>query len=81
MATAKKEVENAAVETAAKEEPHESTYSVDEYCKAGVVGVVGGKRYSKDLIKAAFMVAGVKNATPTEAADIVSKFANKEVEN
>jgi len=78
MATAKKEAENAAVETAAKEEPHESTYSVEEYCKAGVVG---GKRYSKDLIKAAFKVAGVKNATPTEAADIVSKFANKEVEN
>ncbi len=78
MATAKKEAENAAVETAAKEELHESTYSADEYCKAGVVG---GKRYSKDLIKAAFKVAGVKNATPTEAADIVSKFANKEVEN
>lgn len=78
MATAKKEAENAAVETAAKEELHESTYSVDEYCKAGVVG---GKRYSKDLIKAAFKVAGVKNATPTEAAGIVSKFANKEVEN
>lgn len=78
MATAKKEAENAAVETAAKEELHESTYSVEEYCKAGVVG---GKRYSKDLIKAAFMVAGVKNATPTEAVDIVSKFANKEVEN
>lgn len=78
MATAKKETENAAVETAAKEELHESTYSVEEYCKAGVVG---GKRYSKDLIKAAFKVAGVKNATPTEAADIVSKFANKEVEN
>lgn len=78
MATAKKEAENAAVETAAKEELHESTYSVEEYCKAGVVG---GKRYSKDLIKAAFKVAGVKNATPTEAADIVSKFANKEVEN
>lgn len=78
MATAKKEAENAAVETAAKEELHESTYSVDEYCKAGVVG---GKRYSKDLIKAAFKVAGIENATPTEAADIVSKFANKEVEN
>lgn len=78
MATAKKEAENAAVETAAKEELHESTYSAEEYCKAGVVG---GKRYSKDLIKAAFKVAGVKNATPTEAADIVSKFANKEVEN
>ena len=78
MATAKKEAENAAVETAAKEELHESTYSVEEYCKAGVVG---GKRYSKDLIKAAFKVAGVKNATPTEAADIVSTFANKEVEN
>ena len=78
MATAKKEAENAAVETAAKEELHESTYSVEEYCKAGVAG---GKRYSKDLIKAAFKVAGVKNATPTEAADIVSKFANKEVEN
>lgn len=78
MATAKKEAENAAVETAAKEELYESTYSVEEYCKAGVVG---GKRYSKDLIKAAFKVAGVKNATPTEAADIVSKFANKEVEN
>lgn len=78
MATAKKEAENAAVETAAKEELHESTYSVEEYCKAGVVG---GKRYSKDLIKAAFKVAGVKDATPTEAADIVSKFANKEVEN
>ena len=78
MATAKKEAENAAVETAAKEELHESTYSADEYCKAGVVG---GKRYSKDLIKAAFKVAGVKNATPTEAADIVSKFSKKEVEN
>ena len=78
MATAKKEAENAAVETAAKEELHESTYSVEEYCKAGVVG---GKRYSKDLIKGAFKVAGVKKATPTEAADIVSKFANKEVEN
>ena len=37
MATAKKEAENAAVETAAKEELHESTYSVEEYCKAGVV--------------------------------------------
>lgn len=78
MATAKKEAESAVVETAVKEELHESTYSADEYCKAGVVG---GKRYSKDLIKAAFMIAGVKNATPTEAADIVSKFANKEVEN
>ena len=73
MATAKKEAENAAVETAAKEELHESTYSVEEYCKAGVVG---GKRYSKDLIKAAFKVAGVKNATPTEEAAIVSKYAH-----
>lgn len=78
MATAKKNAESTVVETAVKEETHDNTYSVNEFCR---VGVISGRRYRKDLIIAAFKVAGVENATPKEAAVIVANFANKEVEN
>lgn len=51
------------------------TYTVDEYANAPQsLGVS-----SPDIIRAAFKVAGKKEATTEEAKAIVNKFKNKEV--
>ena len=38
-------------------------------------------KYSPDIVRAAFAVAGKKEATKAEAEELVKKFANKEVKN
>lgn len=71
---AKAENEAITAATAAKKAP---TYTVDELANAA--GKAFGKAYSPDLVRAAFMVAGKKEATKEEAEAIVKAFAERKV--
>ena len=62
--------------TGAEKEP-EATYTADEFAKAAAK--VFSKAYSPDIVRAAFAMAGKKEATKAEAKKIVEEFAKKEV--
>ena len=66
-------------ETEAAEKPTVPVYTAEEYARAAAK-VFDGK-YSPDIVRAAFAVAGKKEATKAEAEELVKKFANKEVKN
>lgn len=53
------------------------TYTAEEFAKAA--GTVFDKPYNQDIVMAAFKMAGKSEATKAEAAEIVSRFLNKEV--
>lgn len=57
----------------------ESTYTINEFAKAAATAFE--RPYSPDIVRAAFAVAGKKEATKAEAEELVKKFANKEVKN
>lgn len=83
--TAQANISTADAETGVNEAPGAPTvandagplYGVEEYARAA--GKVFSKPYSPDIVRAAFAVAGKKEATKAEAEEIVKKFANKEV--
>ena len=87
MATTKKPTE--ATETAEQVQADNSraetvkaekeVYTAEEYARAAAKVFEG--KYSPDIVRAAFAVAGKKEATKAEAEELVKKFANKEVEN
>lgn len=54
-------------------------YTAEEYARAATKVFEG--KYSPDIVRAAFAVAGKKEATKAEAEELVKKFANKEVKN
>lgn len=54
-------------------------YTAEEYARAAAKVFEG--KYSPDIVRAAFAVAGKKEATKAEAEELVKKFANKEVKN
>lgn len=54
------------------------TYTAEEFAKAA--GTVFDKPYNQDIVMAAFKMAGKVEATKAEAAEIVSRFLNKEVQ-
>lgn len=56
-----------------------SVYTAEEYARAAAKVFEG--KYSPDIVRAAFAVAGKKEATKAEAEELVKKFANKEVKN
>lgn len=62
--------------TGAEKEP-EAVYTADEFAKAAAK--VFSRPYSPDIVRAAFAVAGKKEATKEEAKKIVEEFAKKEV--
>ena len=53
------------------------TYTAEEFAKAA--GIVFDKPYNQDIVMAAFKMAGKTESTKAEAAEIVSRFLNKEV--
>lgn len=77
------EAEKAVNEAVTKPEEAQATgaptYTAAEYAKAAEK--VFTEKYSADLVRAAFAVAGKKEATKAEAEELVKKFANKEVKN
>lgn len=66
-------------ENEAAEKPTAPVYTAEEYARAAAKVFEG--KYSPDIVRAAFAVAGKKEATKAEAEELVKKFANKEVEN
>lgn len=66
-------------ENEAAEKPTAPVYTAEEYARAAAKVFEG--KYSPDIVRAAFTVAGKKEATKAEAEELVKKFANKEVEN
>ncbi len=62
---------------ASKAEKKEATYTADEFANAA--SKVFGKKYSPDLVRAAFIVAGKKSAPKTEAQALVKDFAERKV--
>lgn len=75
-----KEPAKSTPEEAPKEEApvEEMKYTADEF--AAAAETIFGKGIGPDLVKAAFSRAGVKELSVTEAKDLVTKFAKKEVE-
>lgn len=55
----------------------ESTYTISEFVKAAAT--VFERPYSPDIVRAAFLLAGVKEATKKEASVIIKKFLGEEV--
>ena len=55
----------------------EARYTVDEFAAASKT--VFGEEYNADLVRAAFFLNRIKEATTTEAKKIVTEYANKEV--
>ena len=66
-------------EIEAAETPTAPVYTAEEYARAAAKVFEG--KYSPDIVRAAFAVAGKKEATKAEAEKLVKKFANKEVKN
>lgn len=66
-------------ENEAAEKPTAPVYTAEEYARAAAKVFEG--KYSPDIVRAAFAVAGKKEATKAEAEKLVKKFANKEVKN
>lgn len=66
-------------ENEAAEKPTAPVYTAEEYARAAAKVFEG--KYSPDIVRAAFAVAGKKEATKAEAEELVKKFANKEVKN
>lgn len=62
--------------TGAEKEPV-AVYTAEEFAKAATK--VFSRPYSPDIVRAAFVVAGKKEATKEEARKIVEEFAKKEV--
>lgn len=54
-----------------------AVYTAEEFAKAAAK--VFSRPYSPDIVRAAFVVAGKKEATKEEARKIVEEFAKKEV--
>ena len=55
----------------------ESIYTISEFAKAAATTFE--RPYSPDIVRAAFLVAGVKEATKKEASVIIKKFLGEEV--
>ena len=55
----------------------ESTYTINECAKAAATAFE--RPYSSDIVRAAFLLAGVKEATKKEASVIIKKFLGEEV--
>lgn len=53
-----------------------STYTISEFAKAAATAFE--RPYSPDIVRAAFLVAGVKEATKKEASVIIKKFLGEE---
>lgn len=71
--------ESVKAENEAAEKPTAPVYTAEEYARAAAKVFEG--KYSPDIVRAAFAVAGKKEATKAEAEELVKKFANKEVKN
>lgn len=73
--------EESKAETGRKSEATEAKsaviYTVDEFVQGA--GTVFGKPFSPDIIRAAFFVAGITEATVEDAKKLVEEFAYKEV--
>lgn len=63
--------------TKASEAKETVTYTVKEFARAAAT--VFDKPVHQDIVSAAFKMAGKTEATKAEAAELVSKFLNKEV--
>lgn len=78
-ATDNSRTESVKAENEAAEKPTAPVYTAEEYARAAAKVFEG--KYSPDIVRAAFAVAGKKEATKAEAEELVKKFANKEVKN
>lgn len=79
QAQANSRAEAVKVENEAAEKLTAPVYTAEEYARAAAKVFEG--KYSPDIVRAAFAVAGKKEATKAEAEELVKKFANKEVKN
>lgn len=76
---------NEPLNSIAKEEKNESTavsegesiYTINEFAKAAATAFE--RPYSPDIVRAAFLLAGAKEATKKEASVIIKKFLGEEV--
>lgn len=55
----------------------ESIYTINEFAKAAATAFE--RPYSPDIVRAAFLLAGAKEATKKEASVIIKKFLGEEV--